>query len=140
MESLSQKQRRFVRLFNGLLSYLHSLGYEVTFGEVMRSDEQAEINALGYVGRERLAKLVEQDFPAFAEKIRNNGKANGIRVTLHQLKLAVDLNLFKDGVYLAKSSDHLRLGIWWEAQSPDCRWGGRWGDGNHYSIEHEGIK
>jgi hypothetical protein len=22
---------------------------------------------------------------------------------------------------------------------PDCRWGGRFNDGNHYSFEHNGV-
>ncbi len=140
MESLGQKQRRFVRLFAKLLDHLHGLGYEATWGETFRTDEQAEINALGFAGRERLAKMVEKEFPGFAAKIRNNGKANGIRLTLHQLKLAVDLNLFKNGEFLPTTKDHEALGLWWESQAPDCRWGGRFGDGNHYSIEHEGIK
>lgn len=140
METLGQKQQRFLQLTGLLFNRLHQLGYQATYGETMRSDEQAEINALGFAGRERLAKMVEKEFPALAEKIRNNGKANGIRLSVHQLKLAVDVNLFKDGKYLPNTDDHKVLGQWWETLAPDCRWGGRWGDGNHYSIEHEGIK
>ena len=140
METLGQKQRRFAKLFSGLLVYIHSRGYGVTFGEGLRSDEQAEINALGFAGRERLAKTVEASFPALAVKIRNNDKANGVRSSLHQLKLAQDVNLFMGDRYLPSSEDHKIFGEWWESQAPDCRWGGRWGDGNHYSIEHGGVK
>ena len=32
------------------------------------------------------------------------------------------------------------LGEWWEKQAADARWGGRFNDGNHYSLEHEGVK
>jgi len=49
----------------------------------------------------------------------------------HYLRLAVDLNLFKDGVFLDKTEDHEELGIFWE--SLGGTWGGRFDDGNHYS-------
>ena len=56
----------------------------------------------------------------------------------HYIRLAVDFNLFKDGKYLDKTDDHLPLGEYWE--SIGGSWGGRYGDGNHYSLEHEGRK
>lgn len=58
----------------------------------------------------------------------------------HKVSLAIDINLFLDGVYLRKTSDHEQLGIWWEQQHDLCRWGGRFGDGNHYSFEHNGVR
>lgn len=60
--------------------------------------------------------------------------------SLHKLRLAIDLNLFKNGKYLTKTSDHEPLGEWWERQHELCRWGGRFGDGNHYSITYRGMK
>ena len=58
--------------------------------------------------------------------------------SLHYVGLAVDLNLFKDGKYLDKTEDHKPLGEFWE--SIGGSWGGRFKDGNHYSIEHNGRK
>jgi hypothetical protein len=58
----------------------------------------------------------------------------GSEVSLHKKRLAIDLNLFKDGVWLQKTSDHFRLGKYWESLDIDCRWGGKWNDGNHYEI------
>jgi hypothetical protein len=55
----------------------------------------------------------------------------------HKVRLALDLNLFKDGIYL-EGDEHTPLGEWWEAQGG--AWGGRFGDYNHYSFEHGGIK
>jgi len=46
-------------------------------------------------------------------------------------RLAIDLNLFKDGEYLTDTEDHRFLGEFWE--SLGGTWGGRWDDGNHYS-------
>ena len=61
----------------------------------------------------------------------------------HYDRLAIDLNLFKDGKYLSKTEDHRFLGEYWESLHPGCTWGGRFrkngGDGNHYSFQ-EGKK
>lgn len=62
--------------------------------------------------------------------------------SLHYCGLAKDLNLFRDGKYLTTTEAHLPLGEFWE------RIGGTWGgrftspcpDGNHYSLEHNGVK
>jgi len=56
--------------------------------------------------------------------------------SLHYIRLAADLNLFKDGKYLTSTEDHRELGEWWE--SIGGSWGGRFADGNHYSLEHNG--
>jgi len=58
--------------------------------------------------------------------------------SLHYKRLAVDFNLFKDGVYLSKTKDHEPLGLFWE--SIGGSWGGRFQDGNHYSLEYKGRK
>lgn len=58
--------------------------------------------------------------------------------SLHKLRLAIDLNLFKDGAYLTETEDHAELGEWWE--SVGGTWGGRFNDGNHYSLAHNGMK
>ena len=56
----------------------------------------------------------------------------------HYIRLAIDLNLFRDGKWLSKTEDHAELGEFWEMIGGS--WGGRFGDGNHYSLEHEGRK
>ena len=58
--------------------------------------------------------------------------------SLHRVRLAIDLNLFKNGKYLSTSDDHQELGEFWE--SIGGSWGGRFKDGNHYSLEHNGRK
>lgn len=61
-------------------------------------------------------------------------KTGHIKGSYHYKRLAVDLNLFKDGAYLRKTSDHEFLGEFWE--SIGGSWGGRFRnkDGNHYSL------
>jgi hypothetical protein len=96
-----------------LLQKAHELGYEVTLGEAYRSPEQAA---------------------------RNAAQGTGIRNSLHILRLAVDLNLFRDGVFLSSTEDHRPLGEYWE--SVGGSWGGRFSkpDGNHYSLEYQGVR
>jgi hypothetical protein len=58
----------------------------------------------------------------------------GAKNSNHGKRLAIDLNLFKDGRYLTRTKDHQKLGEYWESI------GGKWGimkngkrtDGNHY--------
>ena len=59
----------------------------------------------------------------------------GIANSEHKKKLAIDINLFKDGKYLTRTEDHLPPGEYWE--SIGGRWGGRLTkpDGNHYQFE-----
>ena len=52
----------------------------------------------------------------------------------HPKGLAIDLNLFKDGVYLEATEAHAPLGEYYESLDPMCSWGGHWNDGNHYSY------
>lgn len=56
----------------------------------------------------------------------------------HYLKLAADLNLFKDGKFLTKTEDHRESGLKWETRHELCRSGIHFNDGNHYSLIHEG--
>ena len=58
--------------------------------------------------------------------------------SLHYSRLAVDFNLMFDGKWLKETEDHKFLGEYWE--SIGGTWGGRFGDGNHYSLEHWGMK
>lgn len=71
----------------------------------------------------------------FGDAFATSGHKKGSN---HYLRLAIDFNLFKDGVYLTKTEDHRVLGEYWE--SIGGAWGGRFGDGNHYSLEHLGKR
>ena len=113
--TLREKQSLFTRLHARLILHAISLGYETTHGYTYRSPEE-------------------------------NERIGGHPGSLHMLKLAADLNLFRFNeaqqkwVYLSSTESHRELGEWWEQQHELCRWGGRFGDGNHYSITHGGRK
>ncbi|MGV1035358.1 MAG: M15 family metallopeptidase [Microbacteriaceae bacterium] len=110
-ETLRAKQDRFAGMVAELIRHCHAFGYVVTFGEAWRSDEEAA----------RLARA-----------------GRGISRSLHCDRLAIDLNLFFGDVWLKSTGDHKPIGEFWE--SIGGTWGGRFGDGNHYSLTHEGRK
>lgn len=81
----------------------------------------------------------------------NAASGAGIANSLHTLGLAVDLLLYKNGVWQTDSAVYKDLGIWWKSFSAWHRWGGDFTtikdgkvvpkpDGNHFSIEHNGVK
>jgi hypothetical protein len=110
--SLSAKQRQFTRSIASLIQYAYQNGYELTFGDAYRDPR-----VFGSLGE---------------------SKGYGEPRSTHKLRLAVDFNLFKDGKYLPSTEAHRPLGEYWE--SIGGTWGGRFGDGNHYSFEHGGSK
>jgi len=141
--TLGEKQRKFFYLFGKLIEWLYANGYEATFGEAYRSDEQAEINALGNFRRQELCAYLraKNEFEQLAFCIGNN-TGSGIRITLHGRRLAVDINLFKDGVYLTDSASYAEAGAFWKTLDPSCCWGGDFPkpDAYHFSFTHEGIR
>lgn len=64
------------------------------------------------------------------DAFRDDRCSYGSASSKHKRRLAIDLNLFRDGVYLIKTADHAPLGAYW--QSIGGIWGGDWDDGNHY--------
>ena len=111
---LDEKQRLFMRLLPRLLDKAHELGFEVTGGDLYRDPR------------------VHGDLGVRKSYSHPN--------SAHKVRLAIDLNLFRDGEFLQLTEDHRELGEWWEKQHELCRWGGRFNDGNHYSVEHNGVK
>ena len=65
----------------------------------------------------------------FGDAWAHDGHIEG---SFHYNRLAIDLNLFKNGHYLSSTESHRLLGEFWE--SIGGSWGGRWNDGNHYSL------
>jgi hypothetical protein len=110
--TLGEKQRQHPLMLAKLIIWLYEQGYEVTWGDSYRDPRLhgAQGIKLGY----------------------------GAMNSNHKIRLAVDLNLFKDGKFLTSTEDHTPIGEKWESMGG--AWGGRFSDGNHYSLEHEGRK
>lgn len=113
--TLAEKQQKFVYLVAKLVTWSYEQGYRLTFGEAYRTQEQAAFNAL---------------------------HGSGIRNSLHNIRLAIDLNLFITSKYRSDSESYRVLGNYWKSLDPDCAWGGDFSkpDGNHFSLAHDGIK
>lgn len=110
--TLREKQSKFARMVADLIIKAYDMGYEVTLGDAYR-DPRVHGNIGVKIGY-------------------------GHSKSCHKIRLAIDLNLFKDGKFLEGSEAHKPLGEWWESQGGT--WGGRFNDGNHYSLEHDGMK
>lgn len=110
--TLGEKQRHFAVILVELLNFIHKSGYQVTLGDAYRDPRLH-----GEIGVK---------------------KGYGHPKSAHKQRLAIDLNLFKDGKFLQTTEAHKPFGEFWE--SLGGAWGGRFNDGNHYSIEHGGIK
>lgn len=112
--TLSQKQAKFTLMIAKLIIWANDHNYALTFGEAYRTPEQAVLNA-------------------------KSGK--GITNSVHTQRLAVDFNLFTDGLYQTSTEAYRPLGEYWKSL------GGAWGgdfksrpDGNHFSLEHNGVR
>lgn len=112
--SLRKTQSEFARLVGKLIEQAYTMGYEVTLGDAYRDPR-----VHGEMG---------------VRKSYSHPKS------AHKVRLAIDLNLFKDGEYLEGSEAHAPLGTWWEQQHDLARWGGRFNDGNHYSFQWGDVK
>lgn len=112
--TLSEKQQLFTGLIAQLITWANDRGMRLTFGEAWRTPEQAALNAK---------------------------KGSGIANSLHTQRLAVDFNLFVNGEYKTRTEDYRALGEYWESLGGS--WGGRFKsnpDGNHFSLEHNGVR
>ena len=74
----------------------------------------------------------------FGDAFRDAKVKYGNKNSLHRIRLAIDFNLFIDGMYKSDTESHKPLGVYWE--SIGGSWGGRFKDGNHYSYEHDGRR
>ena len=114
--TLREKQSLFCKCEAKWIDFATMRGYELTHGE-------------GYITTPRKTR---------DGKVVDDGVH--MRASLHYEQLAGDYNLFVKGVYIT-STEHpawQELGHYWESLDPLCRWGGRFADGNHLSITHEG--
>jgi hypothetical protein len=111
--TIGEAQRKFTAMVGKLIVWAYANGYELTFGDAFRSPEQAKANAAA---------------------------GSGIINSLHCDRLAVDLNLFKDGIYHPETTAYQPLGEYFESLGGS--WGGRFSkpDGNHFSFAWGGRR
>lgn len=110
--TLGEKQRLFVPNIGKLIDFANKNGFQLSFGEVFRTPEQQKIY-----------------FQTGKSKTMNSR---------HLDRLAVDFNVFKNGVLLNAPADYKPLGEFWMALHPDNVWGGDWN--RNHSILDETFK
>lgn len=118
---MSALQEEFAQSAAKLIQKAAELGYGVTFGEVWRTPTQAQWNADHHIG---------------------------IAHSLHMERLAIDLNVFKDGDYITAREPYEQLGTWWKSlKSPIpgafYRWGGdieHLQDLDHFSLSPDSTR
>jgi len=112
--TLGEKQELFSRMLPLLYQYAHFMGYSIRTGDAFRDKRlHGDIGIkMGY----------------------------GHRNSCHKLKLAIDLNITKDGIYLTgipAQDAHNKIHDFWDliggAERIDH-------DLNHYSLEHQGHR
>lgn len=99
MSPLITAQAEFLLDAAKLIQKATELGFVVTAGELWRPQEMQEL----YVKTGRSKTLDSQ----------------------HGKRLAIDLNLFRDGI-LCNRAQIAPLGQWWESLNQKNRWGGSW--------------
>lgn len=109
--TLAETQADFLRNVARLILWCEGTPYRVTGGELYRTPDQAAIYA-------------------------RQGK--GILNSNHTRRLAIDLNLFVNGVYVTDSDAYKPLAEFWKGMHPDNVWGGDFKrrDGNHFSRRY----
>jgi len=116
MSELFEYQTSFPLYLAQLYVHANSLGYRVTLGDAYRDER------------------------AFGKPGETGCAGYGHPTSNHKYRLAQDVNLFRatdhGWVYITDSTGHTELGEFWEALAPECRWGGRWNDFNHYEINY----
>jgi len=112
--TLREARCRFTHCLSLLVLKAETLGYEAAFGE----------------GMDRLTV--------------KDPTSDHMPNSLHHLGLAQDIDLYKDGVWCTKTEDHTLLGLYWEELGVELNlplaWGGRFNDGNHYSLQWQGRR
>jgi len=98
--TLREEQSAFAQDAVTLMAWCFQHGYEITFGEALRTEEQQRI----YVQSGR------------SKTMHSN----------HLVKCAIDLNIFKDGKWLQTIQELQPIGDFWESLHPKNHWGGNW--------------
>ena len=98
--TLREQQSLFSRDVARLMLWLSGNGYEYTLGEAHRTIEQQKIHV------------------AAGRSLTMNSQ--------HLKRLAIDLNIFKEGRLIQTKAELQAVGEFWEALDPTNRWGGNW--------------
>lgn len=95
---LQQKQAEFLMNVSKLIQFIFQQGFEATGGELHRTPEQQALHK--EAGRSMTSN------------------------SLHLDRLAIDLNIFRNGKLIQSKATLQPIGDFWESLNPRNRWGG----------------
>lgn len=115
--TLREKQSLFVFNISLLIQWAYKNGYELTFSEAYRTAEQQAYDVAHGLSKTSNSKHLE--------------------------RLAIDLNLFKNGALLTSNADYKPLGNYWVSLNTANTWGGDFSktgvnsfiDSDHFEME-----
>lgn len=82
-----------------------------------------------------LPKVTELGLQYAFDEITNHQNQGHVGGSLHYFGCAGDLILYDmEGKYITDTETYQPLGEFWESLDENCRWGGRFRDGNHFSY------
>ena len=122
---MKEKQFIFIQNLAKLITWAFENGYQLTIGEALRTQDQQMLyfEGLSVVkigGNTHLAKTTRKT-QTLASK--------------HLDKLAIDLNVFINGVYRTDKESYKELAEYWKSLHPENVAGYDWGwDANHFQM------
>jgi len=122
---LRSKQSIFAFNFSKLIQYAYGIGYEITFGEGLRTKDQQLLYFEGY----HLMKLGSD------LKLAKCKRFSKTMNSLHLKKLAHDINLFKDGVLKTDKESFRQISEYWKSLNAKNTCGYYWNwDYGHFQM------
>ena len=123
--TLGEKQEIFSYNLSKLIQFAYEKGYRIRLGEVFRTVDQQMLYFEGY----SLMKIGSE------LKLAKRKPRSRTMNSKHMKKLAVDINLFKDGEYLAKREDFKELAEYWKGlhEKNTCGYYWHW-DFGHFQM------
>lgn len=132
MSELGEKQELFADLESQWVRWVLSHpGWKLRRGE----GRILQLGPDGKTGRRALALSRPEAVVFVKDLVHKDGGT-------HYAGTACDWQLFVEGQHIENGGHPVwtEIGEKWESMHPLARWGGRWGDANHISLEHEGVK
>jgi len=123
--TLREKQSVFALNVSKLIAYAYEIGYEITLGEAYRTQCQ---QYLYFEGRKIMK--IGSDLKLAVTKPKSKTMNSK-----HRDKLAIDINLFKDGKYLTDKESFKPLAEYWKSLNDKNTSGYFWHwDFNHFQM------
>lgn len=112
--SMSDHQWEFLKDVAKLIEFAEKNGFKLTGGELYRTTPQ---QLMYFYGR------TLKEVGGTVELVDDRRKSHTMQSN-HQRRLAIDVNIFKNGKLTYEKQELQAMGDYWESLSPHNRWGG----------------